>query len=182
MRRMAENVINRTATGGDCMVEEKVKKDGQAGFTIIEVMIGAAIFAFGVIAVCGMQIAGTSGTAVASRYTEASTVGMDKIEELMALPFDTFDTTLLDSDLVDTDGDGCKGCPKDYPEYLGLFDATAGTADNSEIDPSGRYTIYWNIADEDLSEFTKTVSVIVVWNETGKQRSVSMQRVIPLIL
>jgi len=187
---MAENVINRTATGGDCMVEEKVKKDGQAGFTIIEVMIGAAIFAFGVIAVCGMQIAGTSGTAVASRYTEASTVGMDKIEELMALPFDTFDTTLLDPALVDRDGDGCKHCPEGSPDYLGLFDATPATADHTEIPPdpsdpsvrSSQYTIYWNIADEDLSEFTKTVSVIVVWNETGKQRSVSMQRVIPLIL
>ena len=163
------------------MVEEKVIMDGQAGVTLVEAMIGLAIFAIGVIAVCGMQIAGTNGSSVARQYTEASTIGMDKIEELIALPFNTFDPALINSDLVDTDGDGCKGCAEDSPEYLGLFDATPATADHTDTDPSGRYTIYWNIADEDLSDYTKTVSVIVVWNGTGMQRSVSIQRVIPLI-
>jgi Tfp pilus assembly protein PilV len=172
---MAANVIKGTVTGGDCMVEEKGIKVGQAGFSIIEVMIGAAIFAFGIITVAGMQITGTGGTAVANQYTEASTIGMDKIEELIALPFNTYDSPPLDPALVDRDNDGGAG-------DKGLFDATAGTADNSEIDPSGRYTIYWNIADDDLSEFTKTVSVIVVWNGNGMQRSVSMQRVIPQII
>ena len=157
------------------MAGKKGIRDDQTGFLLIEVMIAIVIFAIGVMAVCNMLVSGYKGSAVARRYTEASTIGMNKIEELMALPCKTFDPAQLDPDLVDRDNDGGAG-------DKGLFDATIATADRHVTDPSGLYEIFWNIADNDLAENTKTVSVIVTWGKGGKLRSVSMQRVIPLII
>ena len=157
--------------GGDDMDAGENSKASQAGFTIIEVMIGICIFAIGVLAVCNMQLSGIKGSATARHYTEASTIAMDKIESLMVLPYE-------DGALSDRDGDGNPTSGGN----LGLFDATELTADWKEDDPSGQYTIFWNVAEDDLSENTKTVSVIVVWNGTGMRRSVSMQRAIPEII
>ncbi|MDX9788266.1 MAG: prepilin-type N-terminal cleavage/methylation domain-containing protein [Desulfobacterales bacterium] len=138
------------------------------GFSIVEVMIGIAIFSIGVLAVANMQISAMQGNTSARQYTEASTWGMDKIETLMMLPYNH-------SDLNDTDGDGGAG-------DRGLFDVTAASADHIENDPSGQYTLYWNVAVDDLIERTKTVSVIIIWRGNGMQRSVSMQRVVPEII
>lgn len=139
------------------------------GFSIVEVMIGILIFSIGALAVAGMQVTGINTNMSARQYTETSTFGMDKIETLMFLPYNH-------PALTDSDGDGAGGGD------LGLFDATAGTADHSESDPAGQYTIYWNIAEDDLIEHTKTVSVIITWNVAGMPKTVSMQRVIPEII
>ena len=136
-----------------------------AGFSIVEVMIGIAVFSVGVLAILSMQISGVKGNSIARHYTEASTIGVDKIEALMALPY-------THADLQDIRSDG----------VAGLFNATGGSADHSENDPSGQYTIFWNVADEDIIEHSKTVSVIVVWTGNGMKRSVSMQRIIPEII
>ena len=140
-----------------------------AGFSLIEVMIGILIFSIGVLAIFGMQLSGMRGNSTARHYTDTATIGMDKMEELIAQPY-------TNADLNDTDGDGNAGAD------LGLFDATVGSADHFENDPAGQYTIFWNVADEDLIEHSKTVSVIILWNGTGMERSVSMQRVIPEII
>lgn len=140
----------------------------QSGFSIIEVMIGIAIFSIGILAVGGMQMSGIRGNTSARQYTEASTAGMDRIETLMTLPYNH-------PDLTDTDGDG--GGAGDR----GLFDVTVASADHFENDPNGQYTIYWNVAQDDLIENSKTVSVIIIWSG-NMQRSVSLQRVIPEII
>jgi prepilin-type N-terminal cleavage/methylation domain-containing protein len=157
---------------GTDFVQAAGRKHGapdNAGFSLIEVMIGIAIFSIGVLAIFGMQLSGIKGNSTARHYTETSTGGVDKIEALIALPY-------THPDLTDTDGDGGAGGD------LGLFDATVGAADHFENDPAGQYTIFWNVADNDLIEHSKTVSVIILFNGTGMQRSVSMQRVIPEII
>jgi type IV pilus assembly protein PilV len=141
------------------------------GFTLIEVMIGICLLSIGILAVCSMQVSGMKENATAMHYTVESTSAMDKIETILSLPYN-------DPQLTDTNGDGSPGSGGN----LGLFNATPATADHYETDPAGRYTLYWNVADDDLVEHTKTVSVIVIWNGKGTRQSVSMQRVIPEII
>jgi prepilin-type N-terminal cleavage/methylation domain-containing protein len=63
----------------------KPKKD--EGFTLIEVLIAISIFAIGLLAVAAMQTSAIRGTFSAGRLTEVNTWGMDKLEELMGLPY-----------------------------------------------------------------------------------------------
>ena len=63
-------------------------KNGQ-GFTLVEVMIALGILSFGVLAVASMQSSSLLGTARSNSVTSATTIAMDRIERLMALPFDT---------------------------------------------------------------------------------------------
>ena len=64
------------------------------GFTLIEVLIAITIFAVGLLAVAGMQTSAIRMNSTAGKLTNLSTWGMDKIEELSALPYSD---PLLDS-------------------------------------------------------------------------------------
>ena len=64
------------------------------GYTLIEVLIALTIFAVGLLAVASMQTAAVRMNSTADKLTNLSTWGMDKIEELSALPYSD---PLLDS-------------------------------------------------------------------------------------
>ncbi len=64
------------------------------GYTLIEVLIALSIFAVGLLAVAGMQTSAIRMNSTAYKLTYLSTLGMDKIEELSALPYSH---SLLDS-------------------------------------------------------------------------------------
>lgn len=94
--------------------EKKIhSKDNNQGFTLIEVMIALAIFAIGILGIFTMQMTAIKGNASARGVTENYLSGMDKVEELMARPFND---PLLDAggpytlaataDGIDNDGDG----------------------------------------------------------------------------
>ena len=57
------------------------------GFTLVEVMIGMAIFFIGFLAVGSMQIAAINGNSGAREATEAATLATDQLETLIALPY-----------------------------------------------------------------------------------------------
>jgi type IV pilus assembly protein PilV len=59
----------------------------QEGFTLIEVLIAVSIFAVGLLAVAAMQTSAIRVNSTAGRITELSTCGIDKLEELLSLPF-----------------------------------------------------------------------------------------------
>ena len=65
----------------------------QNGFTILEVMIAISILAIGLLAVFSSQNMAIQGNNRANRLTEAMTLAQDKVEELLALPYDDLDAT-----------------------------------------------------------------------------------------
>ena len=64
------------------------KKTQYAGFTLVEVMIGMAIFVIGFLAVAAMQLVAINGDTSARKTTEAATLAADRLETLMVLPYD----------------------------------------------------------------------------------------------
>ncbi|MDB9823332.1 prepilin-type N-terminal cleavage/methylation domain-containing protein [Deltaproteobacteria bacterium] len=64
----------------------------EIGFTLVEVMVALGILSFGVLAVASMQTSSLLGTARSNAVTMATTTAMDRMERLMALPFDTLAT------------------------------------------------------------------------------------------
>jgi len=70
---------------------QRTKKESwrnDRGFTLIEILIAISIFAIGILAVAGMQIAAMSANSRASRSTSLIVNAQDKLEKLMALPSD----------------------------------------------------------------------------------------------
>ena len=68
-------------------------KPSQSGFTILEVMIAISILAIGLLAVFSGQNMAIRGNNRASHLTEGMTLAQDKMEELLALPYDDVDAT-----------------------------------------------------------------------------------------
>jgi len=71
---------------------------GQRGFTLVEVMVSLGILAFGILAVASMQSAALLGTSKSNAVTQATTVGMDRMERLLSLPFTTWDPATQNGD------------------------------------------------------------------------------------
>lgn len=145
------------------------RKRNEKGFTLIEVLIAISILAIGLLAVASMQGSASKNNVFAGSRTEAATLAADQMERLLSLDWD--DTLLGDADSDGTAGLGNSGFD-DNP-------ATQGDADHRII--QGKYTIYWNVADDAIIADTKTINVIVTWSDYGGNGKLSMQRVIPRI-
>jgi type IV pilus assembly protein PilV len=132
----------------------------QNGFSLIEVLIALVIFSLGMLAVVSLQISSMNANASSRRQTDATALVAERMERLLALPYDH-------ADLVDTDADGAAGLG-----HIGEDDADA----DFQV-TSGIYDIFWNIAEDDLINNTKTIRVIAVYNNRGEQRQVALQQV-----
>lgn len=64
------------------------KRAKALGFTLIEVLIAMAIFSIGILAVTTMQIRSINQNASARMQTEATTLAVDWMERLLALPYE----------------------------------------------------------------------------------------------
>jgi len=73
--------------------QEIQPKTRQTGFTILEVMVAISILAIGLLAVFSGQNMAIQANNRANRLTEAMTLAQDKVEELLALPYDDVDAT-----------------------------------------------------------------------------------------
>lgn len=80
----------------------KIKKS-DAGFTLVEILIAISIFAIGMLAIASMQISGLQGNATANALSGAAAWGADRVETLIALPYDHAD---LDPGVVKTATEG----------------------------------------------------------------------------
>jgi type IV pilus assembly protein PilV len=123
----------------------KLKKED--GFTLIEVLIAITIFAVGLLAVAAMQTSAIKMNSTAGKLTNLSTWGMDKIEELSALPYtNPWLQTAGNPPGTDTDG-------------------------NTHQEVSGDYTISWTVIDDNPVTRTKNITVTVTGR--GKTANIS---------
>ena len=146
------------------------RKPNDRGFSIIEVMIAISILSIGILALASMQVAAMRGNSFAVGVTEGSTWALDQIEKLMSLPWT--DPSLLDADL-----DGAGGL-----DDMG-FDNDPGTQADADFRVTqGKFSIHWNVANNVVTNNTRTVNVIVTWTDHDVQKSVSIQRVVARII
>lgn len=142
----------------------------ERGFTLLEVIMAICVLTVGILAVASMQGSSSRNNILADSRTEAVTWAEDQMESLLSL---AWDNPLLS----DTDGDGATGLAD---QGFDNDTSTKGDADHQVV--QGKYSIYWNVADNAIIGNTKTVNIIVTWKDYGRQGSVSMQRVIPRIV
>jgi type IV pilus assembly protein PilV len=107
----------------------KLKKE--EGFTLIEVLIGLTIFAVGLLGVAAMQTSAIKVNSTAGKLTNLSTWGMDKIEELSALPYS--------DPLLDSAGNPHQEVSGDYTiSWTVIDDNPATSIKNISITVTGR--------------------------------------------
>ena len=153
-----------------CIANVPKRKPNERGFSIIEVMIAISILSIGILALASMQVAAMRGNSFAGGVTEGSTWALDQIEKLMSLPWT--DASLLDADL-----DGAGGL-----DNIG-FDSDPGTQADADFRVTqGKFSIHWNVANNVVTDNTRTVNVIVAWTDHDVQKSVSIQRVVARII
>jgi type IV pilus assembly protein PilV len=71
------------------LMTKNTKPMTDEGFTLVEVMIGMAIFFIGFLAIGSLQLTAINGNAGAREATEAATRATDQLETLIALPYDS---------------------------------------------------------------------------------------------
>jgi len=179
---------------------EKTGKNNR-GFSLLEVLLGVTVFMIGMLGVTALNISSLKSNTFSGNMSEAVVLAGDKIEELMAIPFDDPACSPSNTEcnpnwpLADRDGDGTDEdlSPANTPPVppgdgidddagnFGLNDTGTGAADHWElgIGKNGIYNVYWNVAvGEPLEERTKTVNIIVEWSIKDVTRSMNMSTII----
>jgi len=152
-------------------LEKAVNSTWSKGFTLIEVLIGLAIFSIGILGVAAMQISATNGNSSAGRITSNMTWALDCVEELMALPYThaalnvgnhsvTAGNLTTDSDGIDNDSDG----------------------EIDEVGETGNISMQWTVTDDMPMNRTKTIQITVTRTGPGGSRTVTLTQVIPEII
>lgn len=121
------------------------RRSAEAGFTIIEVLIGVSIFAIGMLAVARMQMLSVRNTTVGNLTSQATMLANQKMEEIKTTPF----ATLANEVENNIDGEGNPG---------GIFNRTTTiTVPAAPLDAHARQVqvqVQWNAAHGGNRTFT----------------------------
>jgi len=109
------------------------------GFTLMELLIAITILAVGLLGIATMQIRSMQVSSYAGDMTAGTTLAQDKLEDLLTRPYDD---PLLD-------------------------DVTAVGTNTTVTETSGPFTITTNVDTDNPIVNTKTIEVIVTWNDRG---------------
>jgi type IV pilus assembly protein PilV len=135
------------------------------GFTLIELLVAIVVFSFGVLALYRLQISSLEGNSFANDLTQAVVLAEDRMERLMALPYEHDELSDADNDGTNQDVSPVDGVDDDGGDF-GLDDTFTGAnveADHSAT--SGRFRIFWNIATNQPLTGSKAIRVIVTWQD-----------------
>ena len=145
----------------------------EAGYTLVEVLIALTILGVGLLAVATMQVTAIKTNARASGMSQGLTLAQTKAEELMNLSYGalvdiTGNGTVEDegfglNDTIDPEGE----CTND-PLSDGFW------PNNPSWDCTAKYRLFWNIAVDEPVADSKTIRVIVIWTERGKDKRISL--------
>ena len=72
------------------------RKTNQKGFTLIEACVAISILSLGLLAMASMQVSSMNGNASAGFVTDGTTLAADRLEKLMALPYNHADLSAGD--------------------------------------------------------------------------------------
>lgn len=134
------------------------------GFTLIELLAGIVVFAFGVLALYRLQISSLEGNSFANDQTQAMVLAEGRMERLMGLPYDHDELADTNNNGTNQDADA-DGVDDDGGEF-GLGDTISGGAVASDHSASnGRYLIYWNVAVDQPVRRSKSLRIIVTWQD-----------------
>ena len=134
------------------------QRDPESGFTVIEVLISLTLLLIGIVGILTMGVSITRENAFSRHTVEASTLGEDKMEELLTQP-----TAVLDPS-------GAGLLFTDTAETINVYGEVAGVdcdpPQTNECDPAALYTrshqLVW-----DTTTFG-TVTVRIEWSERGQ--------------
>lgn len=140
---------------------------GDAGFSLVEVMISMMLFAVCMLGLAKLQLTALHANMMARETTEAVSLAQGKLDELRLLPFAHPD--LQDYDCEDDSGFAASG----------LSDiGTAADNHQTGVNALGQsYELFWNIADNVPTEGAKTIRMIVHWREKSVERQVKVDSV-----
>jgi prepilin-type N-terminal cleavage/methylation domain-containing protein len=96
--------MSRTDINAKDAAIRKSKKD--EGYSILEVLIAISIFAVGMLAVAAMQTSAIKVNSTAGQISERATWGQDKMEELLAKPYNDSDLDASGNPHQETTSDG----------------------------------------------------------------------------
>ncbi len=152
------------ANGGGGMKKISLKKSEDA-FTLVEILVAIVILSVGLLSIASLVTTVIRGNAKSRRMTTAITLAQTKIEELKNLDYD--DSKLEDSN---TGNNSSLTSTSSTDHSEADIDAEGGTG--------GIYTRIWNVADDTPSTNMKTITVIIKWEEKGKERKTAFTTII----
>jgi prepilin-type N-terminal cleavage/methylation domain-containing protein len=130
-------------------------RTGKGGFTLIEAVTALAIFSISILAVASLQVSSVNGNASARFSIEAATLAKDLLERLILLQYDP-------------------AAP------VSEFD-NANNGTRAYTDPTGRYTVDWNISAPNTPiDNAITLNVFVTWRANGFQRRYNLTFIKPV--
>ena len=130
---------------------QKESRSNDRGYTLIEILIAVSILSFGILTVATMQIAAMSANSKAGLSTSQVVSAQDKLEELIALPYD--DHRL---------------------EAAGNPPGTDTDGNTHQETTSEGYTVRWDVIDNDPISNAKHITVTVT-GQGGETRVVSIK-------
>ena len=143
-------------------------KKGQAGFTLIEVLIALAIFSIGILAVAAMQIRAANSNMAAGKTTGNITWASEKSDILLGQRYDADD---LDASVA-------LHAPVSAAD--GIDNDRDGTID--EAGETGPVSIQWTVTQDTAVRDTKTVAITVTRTDSNPQKSVTVTQIVPEII
>ena len=151
------------------------------GFTLVEVMISICILGVGLLAVANMQVNSIDGNTLSSNTTAALNLAEDRMEDLLQR---TWTATATDANLIDTtaanNGVNIGSYADNALDSITITDNVENNLDatgtlNGQAGGSS-FSRITNIADNTPTADTKTICVIVTWQNNNKMVRVCCTR------